>query len=105
MSTLGSGESFICSDYPKSLNNRCPECFKTTRSKMWCETNAAIRIMRWKPLDRLQVEYPALQEGPVQIGDTRDLDSTEWLSSMAGTYFVAFTAEARTYPYLRGTEG
>lgn len=48
---------------------------------------------------------PALQKGPVQIGDTRDLDSTQWLSSMAGTYFVAFTAEARTYPYLRGTEG
>ena len=48
---------------------------------------------------------PALQEGPVQIGDTRDLDSTQWLSSMAGAYFVAFTAEARTYPYLRGTEG
>ena len=46
---------------------------------------------------------PALQEGPIQIGDTKDLDSTEWLL-MAGTYCVAFTAGARTYPYFRGTE-
>ena len=48
---------------------------------------------------------PALQEGPIQIGDTEDLDSTEWLSVIAGIYFAAFTAGARTCPYFRGAKG
>ncbi len=47
---------------------------------------------------------PALDEGPIQIGDIKDMGSTKWLS-MAGTYVAAFTAGAKTYPYLRSAEG
>ena len=47
---------------------------------------------------------PALDEGPIHIGDIKDMGSTKWLS-MAGTYVAAFTAGAKTYPYLRSAEG
>ena len=47
---------------------------------------------------------PELQEGPIQLGDTKDLDSSGRVL-MAGTYCSAFMAGARTYPYFRGAEG
>jgi hypothetical protein len=52
-----------------------------------------------KPLAATGNEF---REGPVSVGNIRDIDSTNTLKSIAAAYLSAFTRNARTYPYLMG---
>ena len=45
-------------------------------------------------------EPPAVQEGPVSVGDISDLTTKRWLSSVAGAYSAAFTGKVKCFPYF-----
>src|SRR5690554_5524726 len=42
------------------------------------------------------------REGPMVVGNIRDLDSCDTLSAVATTYLSAFSHNTKTYPYLVG---
>lgn len=39
-------------------------------------------------------------EGPIAVGNIKDLDSASVVSAIASAYFAAFSQNAKTYPYL-----
>jgi hypothetical protein len=53
-------------------------------------------------LNRLAVSAPKGSEGPVAIGEIKDVSSTRVLGAIAGAYVWAFSRNTKTYPYLVG---
>lgn len=53
-------------------------------------------------LERLAEADGTLCVGPAAIGSIKDIDSADTLKAIATTYLLAFTQNAKTYPYLVG---
>jgi hypothetical protein len=53
-------------------------------------------------LNRVAGSAPKGSEGPVAIGDIKDVSSTRAISAIAGAYVWAFSRNTKTYPYLVG---
>ena len=45
-------------------------------------------------------ESPAVQQGPVKVGDISDLTKNRWLSVVAGAYSAALDANVKCFPYF-----
>jgi hypothetical protein len=53
-------------------------------------------------LNRLAGSAPKGSEGPVAIGEIKDVSSTTTIGAIAGAYVWAFSRNTKTYPYLVG---
>ena len=53
-------------------------------------------------LTRLAATSATSSVGPTAVGSIKDLDSTDTLKAIAAAYLLAFTQNAKTYPYLVG---
>lgn len=53
-------------------------------------------------LNRLTGGAPKGSEGPVAIGEIKDVSSSKTIGTIAGAYVWAFSRNTKTYPYLVG---
>jgi len=50
-------------------------------------------------LKQLAPEGTRSSEGPIAVGSIKDIDASDALNAVAGTYLSAFSQHANTYPY------
>ena len=88
---------------------RLPEEIEQDLHKLLQEINDNTKNMKYQGkenaldfLNRLAGGAPKGSEGPVAIGEIKDVSSTKMISTIAGAYVWAFSRNTKTYPYLVG---
>jgi hypothetical protein len=97
---IGVGRVFHLFRLPEAVEQRLFEVLRVSSipdelSAALASQDAALAALR-----AFFDELPAVQEGPVQVGDTPNFTKKRWLSSLGGTYSAAFNENVKCFPYF-----
>jgi hypothetical protein len=97
---IGVGRVFHLFRLPEALEQLLFEEMRVSSVSAELSAALASQVAALAALRAFFDESPAVQEGPVQVGDISNLTRKRWLSSVAGMYSAAFHENVKCFPYF-----
>ena len=97
---IGVGRVFHLFRLPETLEQSLFEVLQDPAAVVAAHQVIGSRDTALDALGSISKPQGPVQEGPLQIGSTADLNGDAWLTAAAGCYHAAFAKGVRSYPYL-----
>ena len=101
---IGVGRVFHLFRLPESVEQALFESVSRIQRHDQLLATLATRESAMSELGNNNSSTVQLQEGPIQVTQLEFGKARKWLRQVAGCYYAAFSAGARSYPYYSGSE-